>query len=200
MARCRACNLRVDRHQESCPRCGERSPAKITIPTVSGIGRVVRVALIGGLVALVAFGAWREQSSVSESAMSADSRQNSHPLPAVPPPEPPPKIGALGDRYPEAALQQQAREVDTLLSFVRVAYFAMGCRVFYPDNVNTPGFVDIVINTEYLGLGHPNLPDGAVAAAKRDGMAKASKEGCAYWRQHPEAVQEMRRAQDATLP
>jgi hypothetical protein len=66
----------------------------------------------------------------------------------------------------------------------------MGCKVFFQ---NDPGLMEILINTFYIDLGYPDIPNAValVAAAKRDGAAKAAQ-GCDYWRQNPDAVLHMR--------
>jgi hypothetical protein len=110
-----------------------------------------------------------------------------------------PPIGAIGDRYPEAEHQHQTRQVDTLLNYVRVVYFALGCKVFYPEFENTEGIANILINTAYIGLKFPKIPPGELTKAKSEGAARASREGCGFWREHPQAVYEMRRAVDASL-
>jgi hypothetical protein len=87
--------------------------------------------------------------------------------------------------------------VDAFTSFVHVAYFAMGCQV--PESSNGEGFVNIVVNTVYIGLDRPDISSAALVAAKKEGILRASREGCGYWQQHPESVQEMRRAADISF-
>ncbi len=89
--------------------------------------------------------------------------------------------------------------MDAILNYARVVHFAVGCKVFYPEFFNSEGIANIIINTAYINLGLPNIPPGELDKAKNEGAARASREGCGFWRDHPEAVHEMRNAATAAI-
>jgi len=105
----------------------------------------------------------------------------------------------LDASYARTAAEHYARIRKAVLDSAQNLYFAAGCHVFEgPDNAQQVQAMLIVGNQYQLLENDPlwardQTIGKEVEQAERKGWARASEPGaCNYWREHPEAVYELR--------
>lgn len=189
MARCRGCGVKLRGSVESCPRCGLEAPIALKVPTggwSTPRAIVVLVLLIVALIALHRFGETATpQGGTQAEGMARQWRPDDQ----------------VGDPYANATADHKAKQKEGFLAFVRVAYFAFGCKVFMTvAATQSEGFMQVVVAGMWNSLGRPIVTAAELAAAKANGAARAANPaGCQYWHEHPEDVYQIRQAARAAF-
>jgi hypothetical protein len=88
-----------------------------------------------------------------------------------------------------------ARHKAEFLDNMRAIYFAIGCKVL-PDEAYAFRLINSLANAisqEGIAIGIYDGPAERMAAS-REGLARAQREGCAYWHDNPDSVLALRQA------